>query len=925
MRSTGEPRPRLVTRALLAVAVLTIGGLWWWTHRASDGPATSTVTQSQHGSSPAARSALANPPAEPARLAVTVTDDNGPLAGATVRLAPGDGEIVVVKTGSDGTARADQLAPGTWRVSASAAKHVPAALPATQLAAGADERLAIKLSLGGRILRGTVSDATGGAIAGARIDAARLNAVAEPGDAVSTAFTGADGTYGLTVAEGALLVAAASPDYAPQSRTLDVGPEGAVADFALVPGGVIEGAVRDERTKQPIAGASVTARRDSPAMLLAEAGTHRVLSGADGRFRIGGLRPGAWEVGASAQARHTRASTIVGLGVAEQVTDVELLIGDGPVIRGRVVDDAGQPAPRVSIRAFTRGDSSEAAADAAGAFTLEGLGPGNYAITARGEGYLSSGAARVTLRDKDVDGVVVTVKHGIAVHGHVEPRQPCEIRVEVDGPPSGMFASTPTTSTAASGEFTLGPLGEGTARLSARCTSGDQGQLAVPVSSTMPDAILKVTPGGSIAGRVLDGDGAPVTGVGVMASELTSGEHMTITNGMITSGAHGLSDAQGAYRIDGLSPGSYRVTALERGKPLRARVPPPRVELAANEHKTSVDLVIERSNGVISGTVTGPDGSALADAWVSVHQDMMSMLDGLGGDGDRPGQPTSRTMTVEARSGPGDADSALPPALTDAQGHYEIRGLPRARYNVVAEARHGQLRARAADVTPDATVNLQALGVTTLSGSVFGPAGPAAVFSVELDGPTRAQRSFADGTYSFGRVDPGAYTLRVQSTEGSAEGKVTVTPNQPATLDLTLTANAVVIGKLVDATGKPVAGQAISLVPDSGDARLQLRVEGPAPTTAPDGSFRLEHRAERCALLVMRPPRPFTRRGLALEAGKTLDLGTITLPAPGPDTGAPTPRERRDSPGPLVGDRVDNPRTRARPLAPIAERAVDRR
>jgi protocatechuate 3,4-dioxygenase beta subunit len=413
---------------------------------------------------------------------------------------------------------------------------------------------------------------------------------------------------------------------------------------------------------------------------------------------------------------------------------------------------------------------------------------------------------------------------------------------------------------------------------------------------------------------VLDGDGGPVAGAGVMASELTSGEHLTIANGMITSGAHGLSDAHGAYRIDGLAPGSYRVAALEHGKPLRARVPPPRVDLAASEHRTSVDLVIERSNGVISGTVTGPDGAALADAWVSVHQDMLSMLDGQGSERER--QPGSRTMTIEARSGSGDSDSAAPPALTDAQGHYEIRGLSHGRYAVVAEARHGQLRARAADVTPDATVNLQVAGVTTLSGTVTGPAGPAAVFSVELDGPTRAQRNFADGAYTFGRVDPGAYTVRVQSTEGSAEATVTVPPNQPATLDLTLAANAVVIGRLVDATGKPVAGQAIALIPDSGDGRLQLRVEGVAPTTASDGSFRLEHRAERCAVLVMRPPRPFTRRGLALEAGKTLDLGTITLDAPGPGS---APQERRAPATPLLGERVDRPRTRALDPAPIAE------
>jgi hypothetical protein len=269
----------------------------------------------------------------------------------------------------------------------------------------------------------------------------------------------------------------------------------------------------------------------------------------------------------------------------------------------------------------------------------------------------------------------------------------------------------------------------------------------------------------------------------------------------------------------------------------------------------------------------------LPDAWVSANQDMMSMIGSLRGDPGRQDPPESRMMVVENRGGAGTPETTIPPALTDAQGHYEIRGLLHATYTVIAEAQRGQLRARATDIQPDANVDLQALGVTTLSGTVTGPAGPTALFSVELDGPTRAQRSFTDGKFSFGRVDPGAYTVRVQAGDGNALAKVTVTPNQPATLDVTLAANAVVIGKLVDGSGAPLAGQPVALVHDSGDGHLQIQLDGPPPTTRPDGTFRIEHRAEPAILIVMRPPRPFTRRGLALEAGKTLDLGTLNVDA----------------------------------------------
>lgn len=892
MPNPGESR--LAPRIGVAVVVLAVlgGGLWWWKNRRiDDTPATSTVTQPQGSAGSPAASVPRAAAAQPARVTVVVTDDKGPLADAAVRLAPQDGEIVVVKTGRDGVARADQLEPGDWTVSASADGHLPAALPSRRLAAGADEKLAIKLATGGRLLTGTISDATGGLIAGARVDAARITSAVDPGDAVSSAFSGADGKYRMTVAEGQLLVAATSADYAPQSRYVEIGPAGGVANFALVPGGVIEGIVRDDRTREPVGGASVLARRDSAAILLAETGARRTVSRPDGRFRLAGLRPGAWEVSASDQARTSRAQTIVGLGVAEQVSDVELLIGAGPVIRGRVVDDTGAPAPGATVRAFSRGEGSQSQADAAGAFTFAGLRPGEYHVTAHASAYLPAGGTQVALADKDVDGVVVTVRRAARIKGHVEPRQECDVLHELGEGGHGPLMLISGTTTGPDGEFELGPVGDGPATLSARCASGDQGQARIDVAPGMPDAIIKVAPGASIAGRVVDGGGKPVVGIGVMASNVSSTQSTMIMNGMITSGTRALTDATGAYRLTGLPAGAYRLGVLDRGRPLPLRARPPRVDLAANERKTGVDLAVDLPDGVISGTVTGPDGKPLADAWVSAHQDLISMVESMRGDlAQDSDSRDARMMVVEDRDGEGAPDGSFPPALTDAQGRYQIRGLPRATFTVIAEAQRGQLRARATGVKPDATVDLRVLGVTSLSGSVRGATGPTRLFSVELDGPTRAARSFTDGAFTFGRVDPGSYTVRAQSSEGNGLATVEVKPSEAATVDIKLVSNAVVTGKLVDIAGSPIAGQAVALVPDQGDGRLQIQLEGMPPSTGPDGSFRLEHRAEKVILVVLRAPRPFTRRGLLLEAGKTLDLGTITVDTPetpGPGSGVP--------------------------------------
>lgn len=833
--------------AIVAIAL-------WFRHGGKTVPAS--------GPAPAAVTKIAATPvastASLAHLTVRVRDDAGPLA-ATVRLAH-EGDVRMVKAGEP-----IEVERGEWTISASAPDHLPAA--GTKDITG-DTEVDLVLPRGGRMLSGIVTDASGGPIAGARIDAAKLGALAKPDDAVASTTTGADGRYKLTVAEGQLLVAASDPDYAPQSRYVDVGVAGATADFALVPGGVIEGIVRDERTKEPIAGATIFARRDAATMLLGEAANHHVTAGADGRFRITGLRPGGYELHASLGARHSKQPTIVGLGVAEQVTDVEILAGAGPVVRGTVVEESGAPAAGVDVSPF--GERAEATSDAKGAFVLEGLGPGRYQLIGHGEVFVPAGTTAFELADKDIDGVRVRVRRGVKVKGHVEPRQLCEVRLDFDEKvltPREMPMLVTPTMTSPDGEFELPAASPLPYVLAARCPSGDQGSQPVTLAPGMNDVVVNVAPGASIAGRVVDGSGKPVVAVTVMAAPRTGTERTVIVNGMMTSGAQVLTNAAGDYVLKGLSPATYHLTVLERGRPLPMKTDAT-VALAATDHKTGVELAVDRPDGVIRGTVVGADGKPLPDAWVSVHQDIGDLIAGMG-------SAAPHMITVE-NTDDGNGAGDLPPALTDATGHFEIAGLPRSPWTVVAEAQHGALRGRATRVTPDATITIQAAGITELRGIVHGAKG---VFTVELDGPTRAQRSFAtsDGSFSFGRVDPGTYTVRVTSSAGNAEAHVEVAAGQPATVELTLTANAVVIGTVVDADGKPAGGIPVTIVPDAGDGRISVQMEGPPPTTNPDGTFRVEAKAGPSALVVMVPPRPTVKRGLTLVAGQTLDAGTVRL------------------------------------------------
>jgi protocatechuate 3,4-dioxygenase beta subunit len=605
-----------VSLAVLCLGLAVVLGATRWVRSCKTGsPHGSRVQRDAPASGRAAAPVASTSPASTASLTVVVTDEHGPLRDARVRLTPREGEIVVVKTGADGVARADRLAPGSWRISASADGHVPAASPARLLAPGAADRMELRLVSGGRTLRGTVSDTASGPVAGARIDAARIGPEAVPDDAVSTTVTGDDGGYRMTVAEGSLWIAVTSDDYAPQSRRVDVGPAGAVADFALMPGGVIEGVVEDEQTREPVAGASVRARRTAREWLGTwTAAERRAVAGSDGRFRLTGLRPGDWQLDAAAPPRGSRESTHVGLAVGEQVGRVELTIGTTPALRGHVVDEADAPAPGVTVHAVGR-SIRQATADAAGSFVFDGLRSGSYILSAESSAYLHALPTSVWLTDRDIDGVVVHVRRGLVVKGHVEPRQACRVQHEFEVAIGRQSFPVPDVATGPDGEFALAPFDGGAATLIARCPGGDEGELHVQVAAGMPDTVLAVTPGASLAGRVVGGDGAPVQGVQVVANApdaMTAleagraGARLRISHGQITSGDQAVTDLGGRFEIRGLAPGRYGFQVLDRGKPLQARGAWPVIELAAGGHRTDLELAVELARGVIGGTVTGP-------------------------------------------------------------------------------------------------------------------------------------------------------------------------------------------------------------------------------------------------------------------------------------------------------------------------------
>ena len=868
---------KVIAVVVVVVGLLLLGGKLYKHHARTSAPP--AAAEARLGS------AAARSPATPSEshIVITVTDRAGPVADALVRCAPTDGDVVVVKTASDGNAAID-LAAGSWSIAASAEGHEPAATT-LEVAAGRDDRVRLVLAPGGQTLTGIVTDMTGGVIAGARIDAARLGLDAKAGAAIAVAFSDQAGHYKLAIGAGEILVAARHPEYAAQTRYVDLGPDGATADFALVPGGAIEGVVLDRVTNQPVAGAAVRARSDSPALELAEANERMVKADGGGKFRFAGLRPGAYELSAREGARSSRVPVGVGVGVAEQQTNIVVMVGATAAIRGKVVDEIGAPAPGVTVSALGGDvDTGKATSDSAGAFVFEGLPPGRWALRGTSTGYIADGQAIVTLVKTDVDGIVVHVRRGLEVRGHVEPRKVCDVEI-AKAELGDAVPHRESTTTNADGAFHFAPFGSGKATLVARCPSGDHGTLAVTIAADGGEKIVPLSPGGSIEGRVVDTSGKPVAGV--MVSTESADDVTRIENGAVVSGAKAMTSADGSFQIGGLGAATYRLSVLDTGRPMKP-TKTVKVALSPGQRATGVDVIVERPTGTIQGTVTGPDGAPIADAWVAVRQTSDDELAALRAADDT--EPQRVWMTDGGSEG-----RDPPPVMTDARGHFELTSLLRGRYQVVAEAEAGKLRGGATDVTTDADISIRLASVSSLRGTVRGPRGPTDLFSVLLTGPIDAHsssggafvfppptaptvqsRSFTDGAFVFPRLEPGDYSIDVESTDGTGKAKVRVSSDEAASVDILLVANGTVTGRLVDKAGNPLSGLRVVLIPDQPPGQLRIEIHEQPPTSGPDGRFLVEGPPGTRTLAIL-GNMPTAKRGLSVTAGRAIDVGDVTV------------------------------------------------
>lgn len=328
----------------------------------------------------------------PAGLALTGivydAETKRPVPGATVWVDPGRRHIVTAD--ADGRYRLPGIERDAAWLGASAPGYWPVASGGWNLTADETSR-DLRLFPCGRI-RGRVVGPDG-PVAGARVSASRLLLEVPEARAFSidpwSAVTDADGAFEVPSRAGAArFVHASAPGLAPGTSADAVAVErGEVRDGVVVrltPGARVVGRVRDARGGS-VAGARVVLVRGRTTQW------HAATSRADGRYAIPHVREGSYTVEVLAPTGGRIGDPVLAdwRGTIEVPATgdapLDVVLGDGASLAGRVVDEDGRPIEGVRVRAQRRKPglpgmllprppgNRVAMTDTAGRFRVDGL------------------------------------------------------------------------------------------------------------------------------------------------------------------------------------------------------------------------------------------------------------------------------------------------------------------------------------------------------------------------------------------------------------------------------------------------------------------------------------------------------------------------------------------------------------------------
>jgi hypothetical protein len=240
-----------------------------------------------------------------------VARGGAPIPGALVGAARerrfgGVGPVAAqAVAGPDGRFELSELEAGRYSITARAEGHAPGS--SSPVSPGKRD-VVVELGPGGR-LRGCVRDAGGGPVAPFTLIVHARRSALELEPQRSLSVIDPSGCFALDdLAAGPAAVVAVAPGLAPSDPVdVEIPPPGGegVVDLVLRPGGRLHGVVSDEGTGAPLAGARVGVEGSAEGAASAFPVLADAVTGADGRFELGGL-PARVSIFVAAPGHHAR-------------------------------------------------------------------------------------------------------------------------------------------------------------------------------------------------------------------------------------------------------------------------------------------------------------------------------------------------------------------------------------------------------------------------------------------------------------------------------------------------------------------------------------------------------------------------------------------------------------------------------------------